>query len=203
MQLDEKHLSFLNQGQTSDFIQFRLEFKLEFERLVSSITRLKTLETRILSRIVSRYKSLQVKQRLKNSVIRRFRNERRIDGRKVGEQSVVKAELGRGGGRVERRWGARRVVCGEGGGERREESTPKIGSNKLSTIFAGLNTLKRLEIRLGGGPFVHGAPCRPGMKDCNVLSRKRDENRVQLSKPGSRTVFRDSPPTLTKIYIHI
>lgn len=139
---------------------------------------------------------------MKNSVIRRFRNERRIDGRKVGEQSVVKAELGRGGGRVERRWGARRVVCGEGGGERREESTPKIGSNKLSTIFAGLNTLKRLEIRLGGGPFVHGAPCRPGMKDCNVLSRKRDENRVQLSKPSSRTVFRDSPPTLTKIYIY-
>lgn len=101
MQLDEKHLSFLNQGQTSDFIQFRLEFKLEFERLVSSITRLKTLETRILSRIVSRYKSLQVKQRLKNSVIRRFRNERRIDGRKVGEQSVVKAELGRGEGEGE------------------------------------------------------------------------------------------------------
>lgn len=95
------------------------------------------------------------------------------------------------------------MVCGEGGGERREESTPKIGSNKLSTIFAGLNTLKRLEIRLGGGPFVHGAPCRPGMKDCNVLSRKRDENRVQLSKPSSRTVFRDSPPTLTKIYIYI
>lgn len=35
---------------------------------------------------------------MKNSVIRRFRNERRIDGRKVGEQSVVKAELGRGEG---------------------------------------------------------------------------------------------------------
>lgn len=59
MQLDEKHLSFLNQGQTSDFIQFRLEFKLEFERLVSSITRLKTLETRILrisSRDINPYK---------------------------------------------------------------------------------------------------------------------------------------------------
>lgn len=63
---------------------------------------------------------------------------------------------------------------GEGGGKReREESTPKIGSNKLSTIFAGLNTLKRLEIRLAGGPFVHGVPCRPGMKDCNVLSREQ------------------------------
>lgn len=81
-----------------------------------------------------------------------------------------------GDGREERRWGARRVVWGgEGGGGKREreESTPKIGSNKLSTIFAGLNTLKRLEIRLAGGPFVHGVPCRPGMKDCNVLSREQ------------------------------
>lgn len=69
----------------------------------------------------------------------------------------------------------------------------------MSTIFAGLNTLKRLEIRLAGGPFVHGVPCRPGMKDCNVLSRKRDGNRVQLSEPSSRTVFRDSPRTLENI----
>lgn len=139
---------------------------------------------------------------MKNSVIRRFRNERRIDGRKVGEQSVVKAELGRGGGQSGKTLGSAESGLRGRRGERREESTPKIGSNKLSTIFAGLNTLKRLEIRLGGGPFVHGAPCRPGMKDCNVLSRKRDENRVQLSKPSSRTVFRDSPPTLTKIYIY-
>lgn len=35
---------------------------------------------------------------------------------------------------------------------------PKIGSNKLSTIFAGLNTLKRLEIRPPGGPFVRRVP---------------------------------------------
>lgn len=74
-------------------------------------------------------------------------------------------------------------------GGRGEESTPKIGSNKLSTIFAGLNTLKRLEIRLAGGPFVHGAPCRPGMKDCNVLSRKRDESGVQLSEYGLSNCF--------------
>lgn len=38
--------------------------------------------------------------------------------------------------------------------EREREISLKIGSNKLSTIFAGLNTLKRLEIRPPGGPFV-------------------------------------------------
>jgi len=38
--------------------------------------------------------------------------------------------------------------------ERDREIPLKIGSNKLSTIFAGLNTLKRLEIRRPGGPFV-------------------------------------------------
>jgi len=47
---------------------------------------------------------------------------------------------------------------GKRGGMRerkRETEIPlKIGSNKLSTIFAGLNTLKRLEIRRPGGPFV-------------------------------------------------
>jgi len=38
---------------------------------------------------------------------------------------------------------------------KRETEIPlKIGSNKLSTIFVGLNTLKRLEIRRPGGPFV-------------------------------------------------
>lgn len=107
-------------------------------------------------------------------------------GRAKCGKSRARAGGGRQGGREERRWGARRVVCGEGGGE---ESTPKIGSNKLSTIFAGLNTLKRLEIRLAGGPFVHGAPCRPGMKDCNVLSRKRDESGVQLSEYGLSNCF--------------
>lgn len=40
------------------------------------------------------------------------------------------------------------------GRERETEIPLKIGSNKLSTIFAGLNTLKRLEIRPPGGPFV-------------------------------------------------
>jgi len=41
-------------------------------------------------------------------------------------------------------------------GRRGERGTLKIGSNKLSTIFGGLNTLKRLEIRTPGGPFVRG-----------------------------------------------
>lgn len=99
----------------------------------------------------------------------------------MGEQSAVKAELesGVGGGGRRQRGktlgSAESGLGGEGGGGKREreESTPKIGSNKLSTIFAGLNTLKRLEIRLAGGPFVHGVPCRPGMKDCNVLSREQ------------------------------
>lgn len=208
MQLDEKHLSFLNQGQTSDFIQFRLEFKLEFERLVSSITRLKTLETRIL-RISSRDINPYKLKWGRNNYIEKFRyptiSKRKTDRWAEGGRAKCGKSRARERGRGQ---SGKTLGSAESGlrgrrGERREESTPKIGSNKLSTIFAGLNTLKRLEIRLGGGPFVHGAPCRPGMKDCNVLSRKRDENRVQLSKPSSRTVFRDSPPTLTKIYIHI
>lgn len=64
--------------------------------------------------------------------------------------------------------------------KRKGESTPKIGSNKLSTIFAGLNTLKRLEIRRAGGPFVHGVPAdrATGMKDCNVLSAPGKERRT-------------------------
>lgn len=40
------------------------------------------------------------------------------------------------------------------GRERGRDPALKIGGNKLSTIFAGLNTLKRLEIRPPGGPFV-------------------------------------------------
>lgn len=104
----------------------------------------------------------------------------------MGERSAVKAELEREGGG---KGGGRKDVGERGEWFAGEESTPKIGSNKLSTIFAGLNTLKRLEIRLAGGPFVHGAPCRPGMKDCNVLSRKRDESGVQLSEYGLSNCF--------------
>lgn len=65
------------------------------------------------------------------------------------------------------------------GGKRKGESTPKIGSNKLSTIFAGLNTLKRLEIRPVGGPFVHGVPAdrHEGLQRV-IRARKREEDRV-------------------------
>lgn len=119
---------------------------------------------------------------LSNETISKRNETKRIDRWKVGEQSAVKAELESGVGGGGRRQRGKTLGSaesglgggGEGGGKReREESTPKIGSNKLSTIFAGLNTLKRLEIRLAGGPFVHGVPCRPGMKDCNVLSREQ------------------------------
>lgn len=50
----------------------------------------------------------------------------------------------------------------------------------MSTIFAGLNTLKRLEIRLAGGPFVHGVPAdrHEGLQRV-IRARKREENRVQ------------------------
>lgn len=52
---------------------------------------------------------------------------------------------------MEKEIGKRRRTQGR---KRRTEIPLKIGSNKLSTIFAGLNTLKRLEIRRPGGPFV-------------------------------------------------
>lgn len=75
----------------------------------------------------------------------------------------------------------------EGRGKRKGESTPKIGSNKLSTIFAGLNTLKRLEIRLAGGPFVHGVPAdrHEGLQRV-IRARKREKNRVQERRHSSR-----------------
>lgn len=49
----------------------------------------------------------------------------------------------------------------------------------MSTIFAGLNTLKRLEIRPVGGPFVHGVPAdrHEGLQRV-IRARKREEDRV-------------------------
>ena len=77
------------------------------------------------------------------------------------------------------------------------ENTPKIGSNKLSTIFAGLNTLKRLEIRLAGGPFVHGVPAdrHEGLQRV-IRARKREEDRVEERRDPSQRGISTACPSV-------
>lgn len=84
---------------------------------------------------------------------------------------------------------------GKEGKEKGRECAPKIGSNKLSTIFAGLNTLKRLEIRLAGGPFVPlGVPAdrHEGLQRV-IRARKREKNRVQERRYSPRRGQPGSP----------